>query len=93
MNKRIAFVIAFLCTTAIITAQNVLGNRYSLDSDTGKYQSVIQLYQQNHKVYGKIMKLLEKNDEGKLCTTCTGDNKKNIGFSFIGRTAYWHSVK
>lgn len=45
------------------------------DDETGQKKSEVLIYQENGKLYGKILKLLLPEDEGKLCTECDGENK------------------
>ena len=45
------------------------------DDETGQKKSEVLIYQENGKLYGKILKLLLPEDEGKLCTECNGENK------------------
>jgi len=56
-------------------AQSVLGKWYSLDQDTGKNESVIEVYEKEDKVYGKIIQILKEEDKDKTCIECTGKDK------------------
>jgi uncharacterized protein (DUF2147 family) len=56
-------------------AQSVLGKWYSLDPDTGKNESVIEVYEKGDKVYGKIIQILKEEDKDKTCIECTGKDK------------------
>ena len=56
-------------------SQNILGNWYSLDTDSNEKESIIEVYQENNKIYAKIVSLLKKDDKGKICDKCTGNDK------------------
>ena len=56
-------------------AQNVFGEWYSIDPDSGENESIIELYEKDNRVYGKIVSLLKKEDQGKTCVECTGKDK------------------
>ena len=56
-------------------SQNILGNWYSLDTDSNEKESIIEVYQKNNKIYAKIVSLLKEDDKGKICDKCTGNDK------------------
>jgi len=56
-------------------AQQLVGKWKTIDDETGKTKSIIQIYEQNGKYYGKIVELLLPEDKGKLCDKCSGSNK------------------
>lgn len=66
-----------ICSLMIFTAQaqEVLGKWYSLDPETGKNESIIEVYKNDDKLYGKIIKILKKEDQDKTCIECTGKDK------------------
>ena len=66
-----------ICSLMMFTAhaQDVLGKWYSLDPETGKNESIIEVYKNDNKLYGKIIKILKKEDEDKTCIECTGKDK------------------
>ena len=45
------------------------------DDETGKKKSEVLIYQENGKLYGKIVRLLLPEDQGKLCEKCKGREK------------------
>lgn len=75
----------FLAVTA--NAQSVFGKWKSIDDETGKAKSVVEIYERNGKVYGKIIKLFRDagEDQDPVCKECTGKraNKKIIGLEII----------
>lgn len=56
-------------------AQDVLGKWYSLDPDSGENESIIELYEKDNRVFGKIVSLLKEEDQGNTCVECTGKDK------------------
>ena len=71
------FKLMVICSLMMFTAhaQDVLGKWYSLDPETGKNESIIEVYKNDNKLYGKIIKILKKEDEDKTCIECTGKDK------------------
>ena len=54
----------------VIQPSSVEGVWITQDDETGQKKSEVLIYQENGKLYGKILKLLLPEDEGKLCTEC-----------------------
>lgn len=73
MKKFTLLVLILLSTT--INAQSILGKWKSIDEETNKDESVIEIYQENGKFYGKIIQLLDPKKKGIVCENCKGKNK------------------
>ena len=65
--------IALSVMTAV--AQDVTGKWNTIDDNTGKARSVVEIYQQNGKIYGKIVEIVDPAKRDKLCTECPGEDK------------------
>jgi uncharacterized protein (DUF2147 family) len=71
MKKGFLF-LAFLMTALMAQSQNILGTWRTVDDETGETKSNVQLYEENGKVYGKVIALLRKNvDPNRVCDKCT----------------------
>ena len=46
----------------------------TIDDETGEAKSQVEIYEENNKLYGKIVKLLLKPADS-ICYACTGDKK------------------
>lgn len=64
----------FLCTASLCFAQSPIGVWENVDDEDGKPKSHIEIYEQNGKLYGKVIKLLE-GATLKYCKKCKGDKK------------------
>ncbi len=55
----------------------IVGTWKTIDDETGKPRSLVQIYEQNGKIYGKVIKLFrEPNEEANpLCDECKGAKK------------------
>lgn len=138
--KNVLFLLLFFCFSSL-QAQSVFGVWKSIDDEDGTEKSHIEIYEENGKLYGKVIKLLE-GATATHCNDCDGDKKGQpitgmvilydmekdgagyddgeildpgtgktyscsleldgpdklsvrgyLGFSFLGRTQYWHRVK
>ena len=67
--------VVFLFGLTSVYAQSVIGKWTTIDDDTGKEKSVVEIYQYKDKVYGKVIQILDKAEQNKLCDMCTGVNK------------------
>lgn len=56
-------------------SQTVLGKWKTIDDETGSAKSIVEIYEQNNKVYGRVLQILEKGKENKTCENCKGDKK------------------
>ncbi|WP_347175289.1 DUF2147 domain-containing protein [Polaribacter uvawellassae] len=72
--KKIIFLF-FLLFTTIAYSQSILGKWKSVDEETNKDESIIEIYQENGKFYGKIIQLLDPKTKNAVCENCKGENK------------------
>lgn len=63
-------------------AQSPVGYWKTIDDDGETAKSIVQIYEQEGELYGKVVKILnaseeaERNEEGQIiCTACDGDQK------------------
>lgn len=70
MIKRF-LIILFVSLTGFLAAQPVTGLWKTIDHETGKARSIVEIYKEGTKVYGKIVKVLNKeNPEALRCDDC-----------------------
>ncbi|MEN8123978.1 MAG: DUF2147 domain-containing protein [Bacteroidota bacterium] len=74
MKKLFTFSMLLFISITTSNAQSVTGKWYSIDSETNAKKSIIEVYQQNNKIYAKILELVKEEDKGKLCDKCEGKN-------------------
>lgn len=82
--KKMLCLFALLFTAAFAYAQSPVGKWKTIDDETGKEKSIVEVYEQGGKVYAKIIKLLNKPADT-LCDQCPGDkkNKPIVGMVFV----------
>lgn len=75
--KKLFFISAMLVFSIVHTsyAQSVLGKWKTIDDETGEAKSVVEIYEENGKVYGKVIMIFDKTKENELCKKCDGDKK------------------
>jgi uncharacterized protein (DUF2147 family) len=66
---------------------SVLGKWKTVDEETGEEKSVIEIFERNGKVFGKIVKIFTQEDPDPICEACPEDDpryrKKIIGMEII----------
>ncbi len=75
MNKILFGIVLFFLAGGPLTAQSIFGKWKTVDDETGETKSIVEIYQNNGKVYGKVKQLLEKGRENAVCIKCEGDLK------------------
>lgn len=74
---------------AAVCAQVITGKWKTIDDETGEPKSIVEIFEKDGKVYGKIVKLFRKPDEDQdpVCDECDKDdpryNQKIIGMEII----------
>ena len=140
--RKLIFTFLLVAVSTSISAQGIFGKWENRDDETGKVDSVIEVYEKDGKAYAKIVEITDSERQSAVCDKCSGKNKnkpilgmniltglkkdgdewsggkildpKNgktykcfikleeadklkirgyIGFSLLGRTAYWFIQK
>lgn len=71
--------------TCVLHAQDIAGSWTSIDDETGKARSIVEITVKNGVATGKIIKLLDPEKADVVCTKCTDDrkNKPILGLEII----------
>ena len=60
---------------AFADAQTIFGKWKTVDSETGKTESIVEIYKKGDKAYAKIVDILDPERRSRKCTECKGANK------------------
>ncbi len=76
---------AFLATGLQAQEASVFGKWKTIDDKTGEAKSIIEIYSQDDKVFGKISNILNPANRDKTCIYCKGEDKDQplIGLTII----------
>ncbi|MDB9755131.1 DUF2147 domain-containing protein [Winogradskyella sp.] len=74
MKNSFLSIICFFCF-ALLSAQNITGKWKTIDDETGKEKSIVDIFEKDGKVYGKIIEILNPEKKDPKCTKCEGENK------------------
>ncbi|WP_313114650.1 DUF2147 domain-containing protein [Aequorivita sediminis] len=75
MNKLFLTLSLALMTVFAASAQDVTGKWKTIDDETGEAKSIVEIYKQNGKVYGKIVEILNPAKKNAVCDKCPGADK------------------
>ena len=64
-------------------SQTVLGKWKTIDDETGKEKAIVEIYEADGKIYGRITEILEVEHRYKKCTLCKGADKDKPIFGLI----------
>ncbi len=74
MRKSIFSLLCFIVALNI-NAQSIFGKWNNPDEETGKVNSVIEIYEKDNKAFAKIIEITNDAKKDDVCTECTGKNK------------------
>ncbi len=81
--------IGLLAVQTVAAQTSVIGKWKTIDDETGEEKSIVEIYEKNGKVYGKIIKLLQvgPNEPPPVCDKCPDDDtrkdKKILGMEIM----------
>ena len=76
---------AVLLTSTLLAQSTITGRWTTIDDNTGKAKSVVEIAVNNGVLSGRIVDLTDKSKLAKLCDKCPGDrqNKPLVGLEII----------
>ncbi|MBK6340428.1 MAG: DUF2147 domain-containing protein [Bacteroidetes bacterium] len=85
MKKLFFIAVSFFVSLSTFAGEGITGIWKTVDDETGKEKSYLEIYEKNGVFYAKINKLLLAEDQGKVCDKCTGDklNKPVLGLEVM----------
>ncbi len=75
MKKTAILLIMFVMGAFVAQAQTVTGKWKTIDDETGEPKSIVEIYEKNGKIYGKVIEILNPAKKDAKCTNCKGDEK------------------
>ncbi len=74
--KKVFLTISLIVFTVITAvAQDVTGKWKTIDDETGEAKSIVEIYKENGKVYGKVVEIFDAKKRNLKCVKCTGSDK------------------
>jgi len=74
--KKAFLTILFVAVAGIFSTQGqVTGKWKTVDDETGEAKSIVEVYEQNGKIYGKVVEILNPAKKDSKCQNCKGADK------------------
>jgi len=75
--KKAIFTFLLVAVAGIFSAnaQSVTGKWKTIDDETGQPKSIVEIYEQNGKIYGKVVEILNPAKKEAKCVKCKGADK------------------
>ena len=85
MKTIVGFILLLLSTQFHGQSLGVIGKWNTIDDVTGKVVSVVEIFEHNNKIYGKVNEIFNPKSRNRVCENCTGDdkNKAILGLTVI----------
>ncbi len=58
-----------------LQAQSIYGKWHTINEETGKPNSIIEIYEEDGAAHGKVVRIIKEEDRDQLCNNCEGDLK------------------
>ncbi len=75
MKKIFLIVFASILVVTSTNAQSITGKWKTIDDETGKEKSVVEIYKKGNKYYGKVLSIVNPEKRDKVCEKCTDSRK------------------
>lgn len=90
--KALFFITLSLIVSTLYGQNEIIGKWKTIDDESGKPRSVVEIYEKDGLFFGQIIKLFREpgEDPDPICTECEGDQKdqKIIGMEIISGMKY-----
>ena len=73
--KKLLIALYFILFSNMIFSQSILGKWKTIDDESGKAKSVIEIFEKNNKIYGKVVEIIEVERRNGKCVKCPGEDK------------------
>ena len=73
--KKTGLTITLLIFIISMNAQSITGKWKTIDDETGKEKSVVEIYKKGNKYYGKVLSIVNPEKRDKVCEKCTDSRK------------------
>lgn len=75
LKLKFGILIVIMTFTVNLQAQSVLGKWQTINEDTGKPNALIEIFEEDGEVKGKVLQILKEEDRDKICSNCSGHLK------------------
>ena len=83
--KKLTLIILSILFTTSINAQSIIGKWKTIDDETGKAKSIVEIFKKGDKYFGKVVDILDPAKKNNKCKLCPDSRKDQpiIGMEII----------
>ena len=83
--KHLILILISLYLSSSFGQSGIVGKWRTIDDETGKPISVVEIFERQGKIYGRVIEIIDPKGKGKSCVNCTGEdkNKPLLGLTVI----------
>jgi len=67
--------IILLLSFQVVFSQSIIGKWKTIDDETGEAKSIVEIYEESGKIYGKVVAILNPEKRDGVCEKCEDDRK------------------
>lgn len=84
-NSKSYLIVIILLVSFLGSSQTILGKWKTVDDETGEEKSIVEIYKENGKVFGKVIEIFDPEKRDLPCKFCKGNdyNKPVLGLKII----------
>lgn len=71
----IKILVFILFNSVLVHSQSVIGKWKNIDDNDGEAKAIVEIYEKDDKINGKILEIFNPIDRERLCVNCIGDDK------------------
>ncbi len=60
----------------LLAQQTIFGEWKTIDDETGEAKSIVEIYEQNGKAFGKVTKIFRQDKQDAVCSECDEDDPR-----------------
>lgn len=85
MKKSVILLVMFVLGAFMAQAQSVTGKWKTIDDETGEAKSIVEIFEKDGKIYGKVIEILNPAKKNAKCNNCKGSDKDKpvLGLTII----------
>ena len=73
--KKIFLSLLFIAFTSSIFSQSIIGTWKTIDDETNKEKSYVEIFKKGDKYFGKVVKIIDPAKQNAKCIDCEGKHK------------------
>ena len=73
--RKLSLIGVLIIFPILVFSQDIFGKWKTIDDETGEEKSIVEIYEENNIVFGRIIEILNPDRKDALCDKCEGSDK------------------